>query len=63
MSHPILLAKLNYCGERGITKDCLKRFLTDRIQFTLINGVISSNLPIFQHTESPKDLYKGHFYT
>jgi len=38
VDHEILLKKLEYYGIRGITNDWFKSYLTDRKQFTSING-------------------------
>ena len=46
VNHKLLLKKLNLYGIRGIPYDLLKSYLTDRHQYTLIDGSASSLLPI-----------------
>ena len=46
VDHKILLTKLNHLGVRGLPLNLLKNYLTDRSQYTSINGFHSSRLPL-----------------
>ena len=41
VDHNILLSKLSYYGFRGHTNEFIKSYLTDRKQYTIVNGVKS----------------------
>ena len=42
VDHGLLLRKLEACGIRGVTLDWFNSYLTNRTQFTEVNGVVSS---------------------
>ena len=46
VNHKILLDKLEHYGFRGHTNKFIKSYLTDRKQFTVVNGIESSIKPI-----------------
>jgi len=43
IDHTILLTKLPHYGMCGVTLDCFKNYLTNRLQFVSIENVYSSN--------------------
>lgn len=45
MSHDILLGKLEHYGVRGLARDLIKSYLTNRKQFVQLNGFKSNTLP------------------
>ena len=46
LDHSILLYKLEHYGVRGVPLNWFRNYLTDRKQFTCVNGVNSSTLPL-----------------
>ena len=48
INHNILLRKLRHYGFKSLTLDWLKSYLTDRLQYTTVNGKISKKLKINQ---------------
>ena len=46
VDHSILIKKLDYYGIRGIAKELISSYLTNRKQFVLVNGSKSKYLPI-----------------